>query len=387
MFTRRELLRLALLTGAAGALLQACAPSAQPSPTAAPAKPTEASKPVDKPAEKPAAEAKPAASPAAAAPAAPAAQPAASPAAAAPAVKPSGPLTQIKISAFNPPSAGAFLPPIIKERELDKANGLDLEFVYKPSNTYNIDFAAGQDLVGGSAALISEARRVNEGVQVRYLFNVFTFYGGILTEKPEIKTLKDLEGKTMAADTVTTAWALMQFFMGKAGVDVAKIQTQSQQSAGMVALLQAKRIDAVATTEPTISVIMNQMPGITLIPTLDPSVWRGLAGDEPVAYLGVAAHTRWIDANKDAVPRLMAAYQAAVKFADDNPAEGARIIGNVTKLEPKAIEDAIRAKRMGFEVAPAGRLSKSVEAVLEAAIQSNQIDKKPPADSLVYAWS
>jgi NitT/TauT family transport system substrate-binding protein len=179
----------------------------------------------------------------------------------------------------------------------------------------------------------------------------------------------------------------MQFFMGKAGVDVSKIQVQSQQTAGMIALLQAKRIDAVATTEPTVSVILNQMAGITLIPTLDPNVWRSLAGDEAVAYLGVAAHTRWIDANKDAVPRLMAAYQAAVQFADDNPADGARIIGNATKLEPKAIEDAIRAKRMGFHVAPAGSLDRSVEAVLEAAIQSNQIDKKPTVDSLVYEWS
>ena len=375
ILTRRDLLRLVLAAGGGGPFLQACAPGSS-SPTAAPTKPTEAAKPTEKPAAVGGSPAV-ASSPAAAAP---------SPAAA-PAMKPAGPLTRVRISAFNPPSAGAFLPPIIKEREFDKANGLDLEFVYKPSNTYNIDFAAGQDLVGGSAALISEARRVNEGVQVKYLFNVFTFYGGILSEHPNIKTLNDLEGKSLAADTVTTAWALMQFFMGEAGVDVSKIQVQSQQTAGMVALLQAKRIDAVATTEPTISVIMNQMPGITLISTLDPAIWRSLAGDEPVAYLGVAAHTKWIDENRDAVPRLMAAYQAAVVFADENPVEGARIIADATKLDPRALEDAIRARRIGFEVAPAGRLSRSVEAVLEAAIQANQIDKKPSMDSLVYAWS
>lgn len=367
--TRREFLKLVLLAGGGAALLQACTPAAAPSPTAAPAaKPTEAA------AAKPAA---PAASPAAA----PA--PAKSPAAAAPATKPAGPATKVRVSAFNPPSLGAFLPPIIKDKELDKANGLDLEFVYKPSNTYNIDFAAGQDQVGGSAALISEARRVNEGVQVRFLFNVFTFYGAVLTEDPDIKTLKDLEGKSVAADTVTTAWVMMQYFMGKSGVDISKIRVASQQTAGMVTLLQAKRIDAVATTEPTVSVILNSGP-FRLLPVFDPNVWRTLAGDEPVAYLGLAAHTSWIDANKDAVPRLMAAYNAAAKFADENPTEAGAIIANATKLEPKALEDAIRAKRMGFEVTPGSKLKKSIEAVLEAAIQAKQVDKKPRADDLIY---
>jgi NitT/TauT family transport system substrate-binding protein len=355
--TRRLFLRLVAVGGGA-ALLQACAPS-QPSPTVAPSKPAEAQ------------------------PAAPATSPTGAPGAA-PVTKPAGPMTQIRISAFNPPSAGAFLPPIIKERQFDKENGLDLEFVYKPSNTYNVDFAAGQDLVGGSSALISEARRVNEGVPVRYLFNVFTFYGAVLTEQPDIQALKDLEGKSLAADTVTTAWAMMQFFMGKAGVDLSKTQIQSQQTAGMVALLQAKRIDAVATTEPTVSVMLNQGPNFRAIPVFDPTVWRTMAGDEPVGYLGVSAHTRWIEANRDAVPRLMAAYAAAVKFGNESSGDAAKIISEANRLEPKAIEDAIKAGRMGFEVAPASKLKRSVEAVLEAAMEAKQIDKRPRVEELIY---
>ena len=177
---------------------------------------------------------------------------------------------------------------------------------------------------------------------------------------------------------------MMQYFMGKSGADVSKMRVESQQTAGMVALLQAKRIDAVATTEPTVSVILNSGQ-FRLLPVYDPNVWRSLAGDEPVAYLGLAAHTSWIEANKDAVPRLLAAYDAAAKWANDNPTEAGGIIAAATKLEPKALEDAIRAKRMGFEVTAGSKLKRSIEAVLDAAIEAKQIDKKPRADDLVYA--
>lgn len=347
MLSRRELLRLALAAGSSAVLLPACASAPAQAPATAPAPK----------------------------PAAPAAAPTAA-----------RQLTAVRISAFNPPSLGSFLPPIIKQFEFDKANGLDLEFVYKPSDTYNIDFAAGQDLVGGSSAIISEARRVSQGVPVRYLFNVFTFYGAIVTGKPEIKTLKDVEGKTIAADTVTTAWAMMRFFMLKAGVDLSKVQVQNQGTAGMVALLQADRVDAVAAPEPTVSVILNQGQGrFRAIGVFNADVWRRLAGDEPVANLGLAAHTKWLEANKEAVPRLYATYAAAVTWAREHPAEAGQIIGTATKLNPKALEEAITAGRMGFQVEPASKLKRSIEAVLDAAVETQQLSSKPKVDDLIYA--
>ena len=77
--------------------------------------------------------------------------------------QPAAPPT-IKVSAFNPPSLGSYIPPIIKARGLDRANGFSLEMAYKPSDTYQVDFASGQDQVGGSSTFISEARRASQGV-------------------------------------------------------------------------------------------------------------------------------------------------------------------------------------------------------------------------------
>ena len=105
------------------------------------------------------------------------------------------PLPTITVSAFNPPSLGAYMPPIIKARGLDKANGFTLEMAYKPSDTYQVDFASGRDQVGGSSTFISEARRANQGVEIVCLFNVYDYFAGVITTNPQIKTFKDLEGK------------------------------------------------------------------------------------------------------------------------------------------------------------------------------------------------
>jgi hypothetical protein len=128
----------------------------------------------------------------------------------APAVaQPATPLPTITVSAFNPPSLGAFIPPIIKAKGLDKANGFTLEMAYKPSDTYQVDYASGHDLVGGSATFISEARRASQGVETICLFNVFDYFAAVITANPQIKIFKDLEGKEIAADTRrrSGAWA------------------------------------------------------------------------------------------------------------------------------------------------------------------------------------
>src|SRR3954447_9942193 len=96
--SRRSFLRSTIILSGATALLAACAPSA-PSPTAAPAKPTDAPKPTTAPAASPAASPSPAAAAPVAAPAATTAPPSPSPAASAP------------VAASPSPSPAAALPP------------------------------------------------------------------------------------------------------------------------------------------------------------------------------------------------------------------------------------------------------------------------------------
>jgi NitT/TauT family transport system substrate-binding protein len=304
----------------------------------------------------------------------------------APAVaQPATPLPTITVSAFNPPSLGSFIPPIIKAKSLDKANGFTLEMAYKPSDTYQVDYASGHDLVGGSATFISEARRASQGVETICLFNVFDYFAAVITANPQIKIFKDLEGKEIAADTPTTIWGMGQWFLTKSGVDMSKVRVISQGSPAMVVSIQANRVDAVFVSEPTYSVIMHGPNAGQLHSVVaDQVLWKRLTGLSTLPLLGVAVHKSWLARNKDQAQALYAAYKQAVDWAMANPADAARTISEATKLNARALEDALKSGRLGLHVQPAVNGKDTILAALQLAVQAKQVEKVPAADAFFY---
>src|SRR3972149_1072654 len=131
---------------------------------------------------------------------------------------------KVTIVVFGFPSLGAFMPPVIKAKKLDEANGLDITFAERPPTAYTTQFNSGEFKVGGSAALLTVGLADERGVKVKYLFNLFDFWGGVVTSRPEVKTVKDLEGKELAAARATTNFVMFEFFAKKLGADVAKIK-------------------------------------------------------------------------------------------------------------------------------------------------------------------
>ena len=88
---------------------------------------------------------------------------------------------------FGPPSLGAFLPPIIKAQKLDEQNGLAITFVERTPDAYTAQFNSGEFQLGGSAALLTVGQADVRGVKVAYLFNLFDFWGAVVTSRPEVK--------------------------------------------------------------------------------------------------------------------------------------------------------------------------------------------------------
>src|SRR5882672_4029580 len=96
------------------------------------------------------------------------------------------PLTKLSIVVFSPPSLGAFMPPVIKARKLDTANGLDISFQERTPDAYTAQFNSGEFKVGGSASLMTIGLADSRGVKVKYLFNLFDFWGAVVTSRPAI---------------------------------------------------------------------------------------------------------------------------------------------------------------------------------------------------------
>ena len=157
---------------------------------------------------------------------------------------------KVTIVVFGFPSLGAFMPPVIKAQKLDAANGLDIEFVERPPDAYTTQFNSGEFKVGGSAAVLTVGLADARGVKVKYLFNLFDFWGTIVTSRPDIKTVKDLEGKQLAAASSTTNFVMSEFFAKQQGVDPSKIQVVNTAPPGLVGYALADRADAVQLWEP-----------------------------------------------------------------------------------------------------------------------------------------
>ena len=296
-----------------------------------------------------------------------------------------GDLTKVTVLAFQQPSLGAFLPAVIEDQGLDEANGLDLEFTYVTPDNYNTEFSAGHFDVGGSAALLSEALRTERGADVTYLFNLFDYYGTVVTSDSSISSLSDLDGKTLAAATGTTNYAMFQWFAEKEGLDLSKVQTQNQTTSGLSTMALTGRSDATQLWEPAYSSLLAQKPDIDTI-DLDYGAWEDEFGTSDIPYLGVAAQSAWAKDNPTAVQALYDTYQAASQWVTDNPEDAGKVIGAaIPKGDPKVIQSLIEDNdaRLRMNVTPASEVADGMAAVFKAGQETGYLTAEPPS-TIVY---
>jgi len=291
---------------------------------------------------------------------------------------------KVTIVVFGFPSLGAFMPPVIKAKKMDAAHGLDIEFVERPPDAYTTQFNSGEFKVGGSAAVLTVGLADARGVKVKYLFNLFDFWGTIVTSRPEIKSVKDLEGKQLAAASSTTNFIMSEFFAKQQGVDISKIQVVNTATPGLVGYALADRADAVQLWEPAYTLLKAKKPDIRILDTNMSKTWKSFAGGERIPYLGVAAHSDWIEANQALIPKLYATYKEAGEFIAKNPEEAAALIAPKSSPEDHAaLVSLIKANdRLGMSVVPAGDVAKQIDAVYKAGIDVGYFKAMPSNDTI-----
>lgn len=295
-----------------------------------------------------------------------------------------GELPSVNIVSFQAPSLGAFLPAVIEAQGFDEANGVDMQITYATTDNYNTEFAAGHYDVGVSAALLSEALRTERGVGVTYLFNLFDFYGTVVTSNPDVASLSDLEGKTLAAATATTNYAMFQWFAKQENVDLSKINVENQSTPGLSTMALTGRTDAVELWEPAYSTLVAKKPDIRTI-DLDMSKWEAQFGTGDIPYLGVAAQLDWATANPDLVQKLYDTYLDAAEWTTANPEEAGTIIAaTIPSGEADVITDLINSnERLQMNVVPASAVEDGIRAVFEAGLDSGYLTQDPP-QSVIY---
>src|SRR5690242_5368536 len=261
-------------------------------------------------------------------------------------------LEKLSIVVFGPPSLGAFLPPVIKAQKLDEKHGLSIDFQERTPDAYTAQFNSGEFKLGGSASLLTVGLADVRGVKVTYLFNLFDFWGAVVTSRPEIKTLKDLEGKDLAAAKGTTNYVMFDWFARKQGADTSKFSVVNTATPGLVGYALADRASAVQLWEPAYTTLRAKKPAMR---TLDLQIavrWTAFAGSRNIPYLGVAAHIDWINKHRGAIPKLYATYRAAAEWIVGHPEHAAKLIApKGTAEDQRAIADLIKSnERLGLNV-------------------------------------
>jgi NitT/TauT family transport system substrate-binding protein len=293
-------------------------------------------------------------------------------------------LDKISMVIFSAPSLGAFMPPIIKSRKLDAANGLDIAFQERTPDAYAAQFNSGEFKVGGSAALLTIGIAANRGVKVKYLFNLFDYWGAAVTSHPEIKSLHDLEGKQLAAARGTTNYVMFEFFAKQLGVDVGKIAIVNTATAGLVGYALANRADAVHIWEPGYTLLLAKKPDIRTLDSAIASTWKRFAGGTRIPYLGIGAHSDWAEQNPALVAKLYATYRAAAQWIANNPEAAAPLVAPGASAEDvKAMITLIRSnERLAMSLTPAADIRREIEAVYKAGIDVGYFPALPASDTV-----
>jgi NitT/TauT family transport system substrate-binding protein len=292
---------------------------------------------------------------------------------------------KLSIVVFGAPSLGAFLPPIIKAQKLDEKNGLSIKFEERTPDAYSSQFNSGEFELGGSASLLQVGLADVRGVKVTYLFNLFDYWGAVVTSRPEIKSLKDLEGKDLAAAKGTTNYVMFDWFARQLGADTSKFAVVNTATPGLIGYAMADRAAAVQLWEPAYTTLLSKKPGMRTIDLGIADSWKKFTGSRNIPYLGVAAHVDWAEKNAKLIPKLYAAYKEAAEWVAAHPDEASKLIApKGTPDDQKAIADLIRANdRLGMNVKWASDVGKEINSVY-AAGRSIAYFPSDPAASTIY---
>jgi ABC-type nitrate/sulfonate/bicarbonate transport system substrate-binding protein len=293
----------------------------------------------------------------------------------------------LSIVVFGPPSLGAFLPPVIKAQKLDEKNGLAIKFEERTPDAYTAQFNSGEFQLGGSASLLTVGLADTRGVKVTYLFNLFDFWGAVVTSRPEIKTLKDIEGKELAAAKGTTNYVMFDWFARQLGADTSKFSVVNTATPGLIGYAMADRAAAVQLWEPAYTTLLSKKSEMRTIDIGIADSWKKFTGSNNIPYLGVAAHVDWAEKNQKLIPKLYAAYKEAADWVTDHPEEASKLIApKGTAADQKAISDLIKANdRLGMNVKWASDVRKEINSVYAAGKSISFLPADPAASTIYQA--
>lgn len=277
---------------------------------------------------------------------------------------------------------------IIKAKGLDKANGLDAEIVSYGSVGAQYAGIAKGEIDAGVLAPYQVTKMRTDGVPIAIYASVVGMDDTqVITRNPEIKTFTDLKGHSLAATVGFSAYQYLQLYIGKFGMKLGTDVTIVDATTALAqAQLQADRVDAILSWEPTTTRVLTQIPHTRIIFSGNEG-WKALTGGvgwDIICFVSDA----WVKANPGALQRMVKMYQDYSNLMNNSPQEADAIItsGNYYSkgIPAGTIATAVKAKRLVIDVRPTWQpeINKQMRQMIALGVTQNYI--KPPEKTVIY---
>lgn len=295
---------------------------------------------------------------------------------------------KLKIGTLGAPSTSVWMVAVLQAKRFDLKNGIDIEWVEQPSTAavYN-DFAAGSYPVA-TGGVISYANQYARGVKSK-LFATYQIFGTSVIVNTEraanIRSLKDLSGKEIAAPLASENTKAMEIYFKWAGVDVKSLKIKNFEQPGVVAELKSPTGSALA------GIVFSQVP--TRLVMDDPkkfkdlvsadeldALWRQKTGTDYHWLLGWAAHDDFAKENRELLQKTHNAMKETIDWFDKNGDEALDIVAKKTKESVPVLRETIKAKRVRFKQLTAESQEKALTELFKQGVDIGMIAKLPDAN-------
>jgi len=196
-------------------------------------------------------------------------------------------------------------------------------------------------------------------------------WDGVMVPKgSDVKDIKDLEGKTVAVNTLNNvSQVVVNTALEKAGADPKKVKYVEVPFPDMNAALESGRVDAAFEVEPGYSGAL--AAGSKSVS----NAYEEMAPNYTVATY--FASKQYIGESRDVVDRFVRAMQKSLDYASSHDDEARAIVGTYTEIPQEVID------KMKLPVWKSDLNEPTIEQTIEAATKYGFIDEAPSLDDLI----
>ena len=285
---------------------------------------------------------------------------------------------KVKIARLAFPSLTTMMVDVVKDQGLDRKNGIDLEpHSYGAVSAYYAALATGEvDVTPAGPHVLQKMR--TEGVPIKAVLTYARLNAlAVIAADPAVKTIADLKGKSIAADMGSSEYQILALYGRAQGIVFGKDVTVVQAGPPLARTqLQARRVEAAMTWEPSATLTLRDNPQYRTILTGDVA-WRSIAKADGWELV-LAVREDFLKRSPDAVPRLLKMFQDGQRFVKTNLDEADRIVVGSVKLPPGVFKEAVASGRLVYDVLPAWEGERAVIwDMFKVAVDSGYLPKLP----------